>query len=159
MTTPPTTKSFDAFRVATWVLRGLAVLGALLLALAILLGVRTTSWVSGAERTDAVITDVESYTSQMTGDSASHHVLYRPTVEFTTGEGRTVRATLPGDTTETFVGQRMSVLYDKDNPTDAKERSFVAMWAFPAILGAVGLFFLVIGGGLSLLIPPPKPRD
>jgi hypothetical protein len=47
-------------------------------------------------------------------------------------------------------GDRLSVLYDPENPENMRIHSFLNVWAFPLILGVTCVIFLGVGAGLTL---------
>ena len=51
------------------------------------------------------------------------------------------------------VGERVEVLYVPGDPSDARIRSFMSLWAGPAICGVTILFPLVFGIGFIWLVP------
>lgn len=79
----------------------------------------------------------------------SGKIVYRPLVEFRTpGRERQefandVSSSLPGYGR----GERVQVLFDPDNPADAKIDSFMERFFIPSIFGLVGSIFTIVGGG------------
>ena len=77
-------------------------------------------------------------------------VSYYPRVRFMTPAGEPVEFTgSVGSRPATFdIGEAVAVLYDPDDPRDARINSFFQLWFAPLILGFLGLVFTtVVGGG------------
>ncbi|MEE8434142.1 MAG: DUF3592 domain-containing protein, partial [bacterium] len=49
-----------------------------------------------------------------------------------------------------FEGERIRVLYIPSNPQDASIKAFFSLWGGSVIVGALGLVFFLIGGGMVL---------
>jgi len=76
----------------------------------------------------------------VTNDNGTESGAYYPVVEFTVAEDR-VRfqdgvGSLPPDYEE---GEAVEVLYERDNPREARIRSWKRLWLAPTIFVAVGL--------------------
>lgn len=109
-------------------------LGVALLVGGVIAFVYTKRFVSGAERATGTVIDLSSRTDS-DGD-----VTYHPVVRFTTAEGRTVQfvsssGSSPASESE---GDRVEVLYDPDDPEDAKLSGFFDLWLWPLALGGLG---------------------
>ena len=72
------------------------------------------------------------------GDRSPGH----PTVEFTTADGRTVRAFQHGGGSTPY-GARLPVSYRPADPENAVTASFWTLWAVPVVLTWLGLILLV----------------
>ena len=55
------------------------------------------------------------------------------------------------------VGEKVTVLYNPENPADGRIDSFVERWLFPVVFGGVGALLLVIGVVIWLATRPRKP--
>lgn len=120
-------------------------LGALLAVAAVVVGVRTLLFVSGAETADGQIVGVER---RFSGGAASE-VAFFPVVEFTTADGRRVRFTgAGGGAREYVVGDTAKVLFDADDPADARIGTPAVVWSITAGLA----FTAVLAAGLGFLL-------
>lgn len=75
--------------------------------------------------------------------------LFYPTVEFTLPDGTVQTVEIPEGTRPAAhaEGDAVTVLYDPDDPTDARIDSFgstILQWILPAITGTIGLAFTVV---------------
>ena len=124
-----------------WAPRVCLALGVVLLVGGAIAFVHTERFVSGSERATGTVIDLSSRTDS-DGD-----VMYHPVVRFTTAEGRTVQfvsgtGSSPASQSE---GDSVEVLYDPDDPQDAKLSGFFDLWLWPFALSALGVAFLVFG--------------
>jgi len=76
--------------------------------------------------------------------------VYRPVVSFQTVDNRTIRLTSSGASypPKYRVGEQVEVIYDPQEPENAKIKSFESLWLGVVISGAIGLGFL----GFSVLV-------
>lgn len=75
-------------------------------------------------------------------------IYYYPVVEFKSRDGkrRTIQMSEGSDPPSHEVGDEVTVLYEPDNPSDARIKSFdssALMWILPSITGLLGISFLV----------------
>jgi hypothetical protein len=98
---------------------------------------------AGAEHATGTVIDLSE-------DSTSDGTVYYPVVRFTTAEGRTVEfRSSTGSSSPPDVGDRVEVLYDSDDPQDAKLSSFFDLWLWTIALGGLGFMF----SAFALLAP------
>ena len=73
--------------------------------------------------------------------------LYRPLVRFRTSDGRTIRFTpsIAMRPSPYQVGDRLSVLYDSDQPRHAQINRFVYLWFYTIMTICFGFFSLGMG--------------
>lgn len=72
--------------------------------------------------------------------------MFAPVVEFTTSNGKTAEFTHPIYENPPYkIGQRVKVLYNRNNPGVAKIRTFSSMYLLPLILGVIGAGFVAAG--------------
>ncbi|QQR69685.1 MAG: DUF3592 domain-containing protein [Alphaproteobacteria bacterium] len=72
-------------------------------------------------------------------ESVSSRRRYRPVVEFTTEDGRTIRFVGSGSVPAMYEkGETVSVLYNPDHPEGAKIDSLLDLWGGPLVLGFFG---------------------
>ncbi len=106
---------------------------------------KTRSFVSVAASTSGEVTGFEKWEPEVS-TSERDSILYAVVV-FETGEGREVRFQGPSQDglAKYEEGDKVDVLYDPENPEDARIDSFLGLW-----FGAT--MFWVIGGG-AIVIP------
>jgi hypothetical protein len=77
-----------------------------------------------------------------------------PVVEFETERGRTVEfeSSVGSNPSLYRVGQRVSVLYDPDEPQKATIDSFLSRWLATLITGCLGVSFLFVGMVFLLIV-------
>jgi hypothetical protein len=122
-------------RLLYWAPRLFAGIGVLLLAVAAVTAFLTFRFVAGSDRADGTVVDlVESY------DSEDDTTSYYPVVRFETADGRAVRFE-SGVSTSDDVGDGVEVLYDPDDPDDAKLAGFFNLWGLSLIFGGLGAVF------------------
>ncbi len=115
----------------------LITVGAIILVSSGLLYSNTGSFVRHASATKGIVVSVGVTTAP------GELNLYTPTVEFTTEKGQTIRFT------QTYsrvgVGDRVNVLYEPSNPSEARISEFWALWGWLLIALAIGSFFAIWG--------------
>lgn len=127
-------------RVAFWVL---GPLGLVLLAATVYLLVRTGSFVASAARTRGKVVDLAE--SRSSDGSSTWH----PVVSFEVGgEAVTFKSKFGARPAPYDIGDAVDVLYDPENPPDARIDSFRGLWLGAVIAGSLGLFF----AGIAWLI-------
>lgn len=124
-----------------WAPRVCLALGVLLLVGGAIAFVHTKRFVSGSERATGTVIDLSSRTD------SDGTVTYHPVVRFTTAKGRTVQfvsdsGSSPATKSE---GDRVEVLYDPDDPQDAKLSGFFDLWLWPLAFGALGGMLVFFG--------------
>jgi len=108
-----------------------AIIGFVLLAAAIYIGVATRNFIQGASVAEGSVVEVLA--------GGSH-----PKVQFVTPSGQSIRFPQGGWTFAYHPGERVRVLYDAGDPAgDARVDSFGALWFAPLLLGALGVAFLI----------------
>lgn len=95
-------------------------------------------------------------------NSDSDGTTYQPVIRFRANSGEDVTFTeLVGRGSVPDIGTEVAVLYYEDDPTNAREVSFLGLWVFPLVFTGFGLVF----PGLWLIAvlkgrrgqPPPEP--
>jgi hypothetical protein len=110
------------------------VLGVVFLVVAVVTFVLTLRFVAGAERVTGTVTDVSRETD------SEGEVLFYPVVRFTTAEGRTLEfRSSTGSSSPPQPGDRVEVLYDPDDPQDARLSGFFDVWLLPIVFGFIGV--------------------
>ncbi len=120
--------------------------GVLLLLIAAFLWIRTRRFVADALRAKGkVVRLAQSRDSE--GDT-----VYAPVVEFTARGGGVRRFTDPVSTSPAGykVGQRVEVLYHRQDQDRARLASKFRLYFAPALLGLIGLVFACVGIGIML---------
>ena len=137
-----------------WVPRLFIGLGVLLLVAGAVFAVLTARFVASADRAEGTVVD-----RARSVDDEDGSVVYFPIVRFTTAEARTVEFKSSASTSDE-IGDRVDVLYDPDDPTDARLAGFFNIWGFSLIFGLIGTVFV----GVSAIIVrrtrrPPSKED
>ena len=126
-------------RLLYWTPRVLLGVAAVLVVVAAVVAVSTARFVANAERTEGTVIDLSR------SEDSEGSVTYSPVVRFTV-EGRTIQFTSSsGSSSPPSVGDRVEVLYDPDDPHDARLSGFLDLWLFPLVAGAIALIASVIG--------------
>lgn len=127
-------------RLLRWAPRLFLVIGVVLLVVCPIFFVRTLQFVAGAERVTGTVIDL-SRESDSEGT-----VTFYPVVRFTTADGRTVEFVSSSGSSppSESVGDRVEVLYDPDDPQDARLTGFFHLWLWPLILGVMGAMFSAV---------------
>ena len=112
-----------------------AIVGSVMVAVALFLCLRTGNFLRSAATADAVV--VENVWSGS----------YHPRVRFRTNSGQeftfvSSTGTSPASYRE---GESVQVLYDPDSPANASINGFVSLWLLPLIFGGIGIVFCSVG--------------
>ncbi|MEB2846276.1 DUF3592 domain-containing protein [Rhizobiales bacterium RZME27] len=120
-----------------------AVVGAVALAAALWFYLSTSSFVASAMRAEGVVIDLERSRS-------SDSTMYSPVVRFTAADGmeRTFVTSWSSSSPAYSRGDTVQVLYQADQPADAKVEGLFSLWGLVLIPGAFGAIFFLIGGGM-----------
>ena len=118
------------------------VLGAVFLVVGVWTFFSTRSFIATAARADGVVIDLELSRSD---DSST----YYPIVAFRTQDGQEIEyQSNTGTNPPSFrVGESVTVLYDPQDPYDARIEAFSELWLFSIIFGSVGLVFFGVFAG------------
>ena len=108
----------------------------------------TARFVAGAERTTGTVVDLRE--SRFRNEDGFEETSYFPIVTFTTPEGRAVRFESSTTNDSYDIGDRVDVLYDPDDPSDARLAALVDLWLFPVLFVLVGLGLAAVGGFLAI---------
>jgi hypothetical protein len=118
---------------------GFVVVGVALLVIAVTWGISTFQFVRAASPADGLVQKMD-----LVG-RPGHHA-YQPTVVFTDQAGQTRTFTESGSDPPAFrVGQRVRVLYDRNDPSRARIKAFSTLWLFQTFIGVLGLAFTIMG--------------
>lgn len=117
-------------------------LGAALLSVATYMYSDTRELISTAARAPGTVVDFERRSSK--GGSSDY-----PVIEFTTTSGEIRRFTTTG-AGDFVMGETVEVLYDVDDPAEARVNVFIELWLGTLALGAFGLLCLGVGIGTLL---------
>jgi len=109
-------------------------------------GKRTLSFLANAVETTGKVVALQEEPPLEAGDP----VTYRPVVAFSVGESwhLTFKSMAHSNPPQYHVGDSVRVLYLRDDPHEARIRSFTSLWLLALILGGLGLVFTVVGLGL-----------
>jgi len=107
--------------------------------LGVVFGVHSAIFLRGAIKAEATIVELV----QRSGDQGT---MYAPVFVFAVSEGRTqkVFSSVSSFPPIGAVGDKITVLYDPQNPKGASEDTFFSIWGISAILGGCGTFYLVL---------------
>lgn len=126
---------------------------ALLLGLAMLAGAgyaasRTAAFLRIAASADGTVVALDESVS--TDSDGRRSRTYRPVVEFAPASGavRTFTSRTGSSPPAYDVGERVTVLYDPQDPDDARLKGTFSLWGLAIILGGIGVGFAGIGGGM-----------
>ncbi|MBM3124058.1 MAG: DUF3592 domain-containing protein [Chloroflexi bacterium] len=118
----------------------------ILLIVALISSVRTIEQLSREKSTTGRVVDIvrQEYLSEQ---DRTVEMYYFPVVDFASEDGRrhTVQLSEGSSPPSHEVGDVVTILYDRDNPAQARIRSFMGsmvMWILPGITGIIGLGFL-----------------
>jgi hypothetical protein len=140
-------------RLLYWAPRLFLGVGVLIFVVGAVIGVFAYRFIAGSEEADGTVIDLkESY------DSQDDTTVYYPIVRFTTAEGRTVEFESNVSSSHD-VGDRVEVLYDPDDPTDARLSGFFNLWFGSLAFGAVGIGFVAIGAYIVRRTRTPSKED
>ena len=115
------------------------ILGAVMLVAAVLWALYQWSFRSNARRAEGLVVDVAVETD------ARHSRLYHPVVEFTDHRGELVRFKEGVAVTGSALfdkGERVTVLYMPENPSQAQIDTFSSNWLGPILTVLFGLAFM-----------------
>lgn len=132
----------DPERLLSWAWRLFAAVGVVVLVVGAVVFVRTAQFVAGAERGTGTVIELSRGTNSEGG------VTYYPVVRFTTSEGEAIEFVSSTGSSPPFAvpGDRVDVLYDPDDPYNAKLDGFLDLWLLPG-------GFVVMGGVLIGIAP------
>lgn len=97
---------------------------------------QSRSFLANSVKTTALVSDL-----QRSGD------VYYPIFSFTDKEGKTYafKSSSGSNPPAYKTGDTVSVLYDPENPTEARADSFFDLWLFPVLAVAMGIGSIIIG--------------
>ncbi len=77
---------------------------------------------------------------------------YYPVLRYRTQEGSTreVVSNVGSNPPRYKEGDSVVVLYDPSRPDSVRIHTFFNVWAFPLLLGGIGVLFLFVGGGITM---------
>jgi hypothetical protein len=119
--------------------------GFILLLIALFIFFRTRSFIGRSLQAQATVT-------QMVYSSSSDGGGYSPVFRFRTLEGQEVEVAenLSSNPPQFKVGQTIEVLYDPQNPHNARIKKWFNLYFVPLLLGFLGLIFSCIGIGFLI---------
>jgi hypothetical protein len=119
--------------------------GAVLLTVALYLGLDTQRFIDTAISTDGTVID-------LVPNHASDGTTYRTEVAYIDGHGstRTFQSSVSSNPPSHKVGEQVTVLYGADQDNSPRIQSFTHLWLGTTITGVLGAVFLSVGGGMAL---------
>lgn len=122
------------------------VVGFILTALAVFFLVRTRSFMENAQQAEGTVVNmVYSHSSEGGG---GYSAVYR--FRTITGQEVEVRDNLSSNPPQFKVGQTIDVLYDSENPQNARIKKWFNLYFLPMLLGFLGILFGCIGIGAAV---------
>ncbi|MHC5053572.1 MAG: DUF3592 domain-containing protein [Planctomycetota bacterium] len=112
---------------------------------------RTRSFIERASVTEGVVVEMV----ERRGESGT---TFAPVFVFSDGQGEshTIYSRTSSYPPSHSVGDRVTVLYERDSPEDACLDEFFDLWAFAVIPGGIGLVHFIVGLGLVLSVSVAK---
>jgi len=85
-------------------------------------------------------------TYEISEDTESGGTSYCPLIEFTTKNGQTItfNTHICGDPPSREVGERVTVLYNPDNPEEHQTDDFWGKYAWPFAAAGLGVLFIIL---------------
>jgi hypothetical protein len=125
-----------------WIFGGI---GAAMLAAAWIVHGRTSARLARSRNAEGEVVALAESTE--TDDDGNSSTYYAPVIRFTPPGGApvTFESSLACAPAEHEVGQRVTVLYMADDPTDAEIKGFFAQWLPVVVIGAIGAGFTFFG--------------
>lgn len=79
--------------------------------------------------------------------SDNGNFMYSPEISFTDALGQTITfdSNISSSVSTYQVGEKVSVLYNKNNPQDAKINTFFQLWFGPILMTFLGAIFFIVG--------------
>jgi hypothetical protein len=113
-------------------------------------GKRTRAFLCKACEVTGTVIAMEEVAPQNPG--ASELETYRPVIVFTSREGHQAQFESMASSypPKYAVGDKVRVLYDPDQPHQARIHSFHDLWFMPSLFGGLGLVFTALGTGLLI---------
>lgn len=113
---------------------------------------RTNRFVGQAMTTSGEVVElVRSRSSN--SSSGTRNYTYKPRVRYTAPDGKVVefQSNVGSNPPSFAIGEQVKVLYDREDPTDARIDDFVSLWLLPLILGGIGTVFFITGAIMAVL--------
>jgi hypothetical protein len=138
-------KEVDSSGLVRWLTRGFFAIGVVALVVGVVTLVRTVQFVQRAEHATGTVIDL----SRETDSEGS--VTFYPVVRFTTGVGKTIefKSSSGSSPPSHSEGDTVDVLYDPDDPNDARLSGLFDLWLLPAVALALGVAFLGVTAFVS----------
>ncbi len=120
--------------------------GAVMLAVALVLAVRTSAFIGGATTAQGTVID-------LVASRSDNSTTWRPVVRFAAADGRPIQfeAGFSSNPPMYSRGEKVEVLYSATNPRNASIKSFVGLWIGPLIVGGLGAVFFTAGAAVWLV--------
>jgi len=114
-------------------------------------GYVTYRFINTAHSTQGTVVNLIQSRSSSSSSTTNSYV-YRPEVIFQTltGEEITFQSSTGANPPAYRKGESVSILYEPQNPQNARINDILSLWLGPIILGIVGLIFSVFGTGISI---------
>jgi Protein of unknown function (DUF3592) len=121
-----------------WLLRAFVAIGVVVLISGAVLLVRAAQFVRTAEHATGAVVAVSRETD------SDGEVSFYPVVRFTTADGKQIqfKSSSGSSSPSHKAGENVDVLYDPDDPSDAKLSGFFDLWGLPGIFLFIGAVFV-----------------
>lgn len=129
----------------------IGLLGVLLLAGTLFLAIKQSNFISSAEQTTGTVIDnYASYSKDSDGKSTRS---FYPILMFVEKNGNniTFKSSVGSSSPRYQIGEKVAILYDPKQPSDAEIDDLLSIWLAPMIVGIFGVILSSIGGIFFLL--------
>ncbi|HWG19791.1 MAG TPA: DUF3592 domain-containing protein [Terracidiphilus sp.] len=123
--------------------------GVIFLALSGVFALFTRSFIQRAVSTDGTVVKLVEFVDRQHGD-----VDYAPVFTFAAMDGQkyTIASSVRSSPPAYSLGEHVRVLYDKNNPANAKLSSFTQLWFLPTTFAILGGIFTLVGVVLLVIL-------
>ena len=139
-----------------------ASVGLILFAVAIVWAGVTSEFLKSAKKTEGIVMGLSLERSSSGSSTTSNKsYVYRPRVKFTADGNKVIEfvSSVGSNPPAYYEGEIVEVLYESDNPHNARINHFMSLWFGPLIFGFLGLVFTLIGGGMILVFYLQEKQD
>ena len=141
-------------------LLAMAVVGALMLGSGAFMAVKQKQFIDSAVRVEGTVIELDKRYSSSSSSSNTHHrdkVTYAPIFTYTdtTGALHKVVSSFSTNPPTYQIGEKVTVLYDPQKPSQGELGDLFSQWGFSGIVGGIGLILLLCGAiGRANYKPP-----
>lgn len=132
--------------------KGLLIVGLVLLGIASYMGYNKYTFLQNAVTAKATVVSYRTTTDTETKKNGNRRstkktTYYYPTFEFKDHQNRITQVESnvgEGNSKPYSIGSQVEIVYAKENPQDAKIKSFLNLWLFTTIVGGFAMIFLLL---------------